>query len=123
LFFLIAFSGVFQQVEFKNSQKLFFEKKSISKMFYKKMRKSPFRFFPYFFVSAWSRQLAAGALIAESQQKPKNESSSSSSASQNKLALHRVLTICRCGAFAAFAFATHSRVSQAGGQPEREAPS
>jgi arginine deiminase len=40
--FFIAFSGVSQQVEFKNTKK---NEKNDVKMFYKKMRKFPFRFF------------------------------------------------------------------------------
>jgi hypothetical protein len=96
-FFLIAFSGVSQQVEFKNTQNSFWKKIDAENV-YKKMRKFPFRFPPYFFFYCVFGRFSAWGVQTHQTKKPKNESNSSSSASQNKQVVYRFLTICRCGA-------------------------
>jgi hypothetical protein len=51
-YFFIAFLGVSQQVEFKNTKQAFWEN-SMSKMFYKANEKKSMSFPPYFFVAAF----------------------------------------------------------------------
>jgi hypothetical protein len=55
-------SGVSHQVDSKNTKRKLFETKSMSKMFYKKMRKIPFRFFCHSFLLRFWKFFCTGSL-------------------------------------------------------------